>query len=232
MLLLALDTASRHGSFALARDGSVLEAIAVEALDGFGHIVFQHIDELLTKHKLSLADIDCYAAASGPGSFTGIRVGLTAVKALAEVHAKPVVAISNLLALASLAEGRYRAPILDARRGEVFAAVYDEQLRPIVHEAVVGWPLFLKSVADQDVTFIAQAPGIFEPGAAAEQQAGPRWRYMTAREPLAAAVARLAAARYARGEAQPPEAADANYVRRSDAELKWRDPHASSGEGP
>ena len=61
-------------------------------------------------------------------------------------------------------------------------------------------------------------------GAAAERQAGPNWQYMTAREPLAAAVARLASARHARGEALPPEAADANYVRRSDAESKWNDP--------
>jgi tRNA threonylcarbamoyladenosine biosynthesis protein TsaB len=224
MLLLALDTTSRHGSFALARDGAVLEAVAVEAPDGFGQIVFQHVSDLLKRHGVALSEIDCYAAASGPGSFTGIRVGLTAVKAFAEVHAKPVAAISNLLALASLAEGRYRAPILDARRGEVFAAVYDEQLRPVVHEAAVRWPLFLKSVAEQHVTFIGQTPGIFEAGAAAERQARPNWRYTAAGEPLASAIARLASARHACGETLPPEAADANYVRRSDAELKWKDP--------
>lgn len=229
MLILALDTTSRHGSFALARDGAVLEAFPVEAPEGFGQIVFQRIDELLKRHGVTLADIDCYAAASGPGSFTGIRVGLTAVKALAEVHGKPLAAVSNLLALASLGEGRYRAAVIDARRGEVFAAVYDEQLWPVVEEAAVAWPLFLRSVADQEVTFIAQNAEVFEQGGAAERQAGTsgKWRYVTAGEPLAAAVARLAAVRYARGETLPPEAADANYVRRSDAELKWRDPGLS-----
>jgi tRNA threonylcarbamoyladenosine biosynthesis protein TsaB len=224
MLILALDTTSRQGSFALARDGVILEAIEVEAPDGFGQIVYQRIEELLKRHGVGLAEIDCYAAASGPGSFTGIRVGLTAVKALAEVHGKPLVAVSNLLALASLAEGRYRAPVIDARRSEVFAAVYDEQLRPVIGEAAVPWPLFLQSVADKQVTFISQSAAIFEPGATAEQQAGPNWRYTAAREPVAAAVARLASARYTRGDTQPPEAADANYVRRSDAELKWKDP--------
>jgi tRNA threonylcarbamoyladenosine biosynthesis protein TsaB len=224
MLILALDTTSRLGSFALARDGALIEAIEVEAPDGFGQIVYQRIEELLKRHGVELAEIDCYAAASGPGSFTGIRVGLTAVKALAEVHSKPVVAVSNLMALASLAEGRYRAPVLDARRSEVFAAVYDEQLRPVIGEAAVPWPLFLQSVAGQQVTFISHSAAIFEPGAAAAQQAGPKWRYMAAREPLAAAVARLAAVRYSRGDTQPPEAVDANYVRRSDAELKWKDP--------
>jgi tRNA threonylcarbamoyladenosine biosynthesis protein TsaB len=224
MLILALDTTSRLGSLALARDGAVLEALAVEAPDGFGQMIYQLIDELLQRHGAALADIDCYAAASGPGSFTGIRVGLTAVKAFAEVHGKPVAAISNLLALASQAEGRYRAPVLDARRGEVFTAVYDERLRPVVAEAVIGWGKFLESLAGREVTFIARSAEIFEQGSVAERQQGPQWRYTTAGEPLAAAVARLAAERCARGETQPPEAVDANYVRRTDAELKWKDP--------
>jgi tRNA threonylcarbamoyladenosine biosynthesis protein TsaB len=224
MLTLALDTTSRHGSLALARDGAVLEALAVEAPDGFGQMIYQLIAELLQRHNVALADIDCYAAASGPGSFTGIRVGLTVVKAFAEVHGKPVVAVSNLLALASLAAGRYRAPVLDARRGEVFTAVYDEQLRPILEEAVVAWGKFLGSLVDREITFIAQSADIFEPGGVAERQPRRQWRYTTAGEPLAAAIARLAAERFARGKTQPPEAVDANYVRRTDAELKWKDP--------
>jgi tRNA threonylcarbamoyladenosine biosynthesis protein TsaB len=224
MLTLALDTTSRHGSLALARGGSILEAVAVEAPDGFAQILYQQIDALLARHGLKLADIDCYAAASGPGSFTGIRVGLTAVKALAEVHAKPLVAVSNLLALASQAEGRYRAPVIDARRGEVFAAVYDERLRPVVEEAAIGWPVFLSSLAGKDVTFIAHSTAIFEPaGAAAMPQSSP-WRFTSPHEPLAAAVARLAAARCAAGQTDRPETVDANYVRRTDAELKWKDP--------
>jgi tRNA threonylcarbamoyladenosine biosynthesis protein TsaB len=225
MLTLALDTTSRHGSLALARDGSILEATATEAPDGFAQILYQHIDALLARHGLKLTGIDCYAAASGPGSFTGIRVGLTAVKALAEVHAKPVAGVSNLLALASLAEGRYRAPVIDARRGEVFAAVYDEHLRPVVEEAAVAWPVFLSSLAGREVTFIADSLAIFGQGGAAEITPGSRqFRCMTPHEPLAAAVARLAAARCAAGQTERPEAVDANYVRRTDAELKWKDP--------
>jgi tRNA threonylcarbamoyladenosine biosynthesis protein TsaB len=227
MITLALDTTGRQGSFALAQDNAIIEAISVDAPDGFGQIVFQQIDALLKRHGLALADIDCYAAASGPGSFTGIRVGLTAVKALAEVHGKPVVAISNLLALASLAGGRYRVPVLDARRGEVFAAVYDDQLRAVVDEAAFAWPKFVPSLENRDVTVIGLTAAIFEAGGPAHlpDGAGPRLKHVTAAEPLAAAIARLASARCARGETQPPEAVDANYVRRSDAELKWKDPN-------
>ncbi|MEX2303155.1 MAG: tRNA (adenosine(37)-N6)-threonylcarbamoyltransferase complex dimerization subunit type 1 TsaB [Bryobacterales bacterium] len=226
MLILALDTTSRKGSLALARDGVILESLSVDAPDGFGQIIFQHIDALLKRHAVTLAGIDCYAAASGPGSFTGIRVGLTAVKAFAEVHHKPVVAVSNLLALASLAEGRYRAPVLDARRGEVFAAVYDEQLRAVVEEAAVAWPAFLHSIEGREVTAIGLDSGIFEPGGAAEAPAGPAspMRFLSAAQPLAAAIARIAAERHARGETLLPDTVDANYVRRTDAELKWKDP--------
>ncbi len=226
MLILALDTTSRSGSFALARDGEVIDSYAVDAPDGFGQIVYQHIDALLKRHDATLSQIDCYAATSGPGSFTGIRIGLTAVKALAEVHGKPVVAVSNLAALASLAEGRYRAPVIDARRGEVYAAVYDEQLRTLVEETAVAWPSFVGSLGDRDVTVIAQDARIFEQGGAAAAAAGihARLHCVVASEPLAAAVARLAYQRSARGETHIPEAVDANYVRRSDAELKWKDP--------
>jgi tRNA threonylcarbamoyladenosine biosynthesis protein TsaB len=230
MLVLALDTTSRHGSLALARNGTVLDAVAVEAPGGFAQIVFQEIDKLLKRHGVSFANIGCYAAAAGPGSFTGIRVGLTAVKALAEVHGKPVVAVSTLQGLASLAQGRYRAPVIDARRGEVFTAVYDDQLRPVIQEAAVAWPVFLQSLAGREITFIGQTADIFEQGGAAEWNAArdsngnSNWRRVEAGEPLAAAVARLATKRLARGEALPAEAADANYVRRSDAELKWKDP--------
>lgn len=225
MLILALDTTSHQGSFALARDGEVIDSYAVDAPDGFGQIVYQHIDALLKKHGATLADIDCYAATSGPGSFTGIRIGLTTVKALAEVHGKRVVAVSNLEALASLVEGLYRAPVIDARRGEVYAAVYDEQLRMLVEETAVAWPSFVKSLGDREVTAIAQDVRIFQPGGAAALQAGvsARFRCVAASEPLAAAVARLACQRYARGQTLVPEAVDANYVRRSDAELKWKE---------
>ncbi len=69
--------------------------------------------------------VDCFAAASGPGSFTGVRVGLACVKGLAEALGKPAVAVSNLRAIASFGTAPWRAVVLDARRGEIYGAVYD-----------------------------------------------------------------------------------------------------------
>ena len=118
MILLAFDTSSEHGSLALFRNGLLLEERAVEAPDGFGHVLFGEIEALLARHGVALRQLDRIAAASGPGSFTGIRVGLTAAKALAEALGCPVAAVSTLQALASFGSAARRAAVLDARRGE------------------------------------------------------------------------------------------------------------------
>lgn len=225
MLILAVDTTSRSGSLALARGGEVLESMAIEGPDGFGQILYPRIEDLLSRHKLTIADIDLYAAASGPGSFTGIRVGMTAIKALAEVNGKQAAAVSNLLAMAEAGQGQLRAPLLDARREQVYAAVYDSELRPVVAECVVCWPEFVGLIGEHEVTFLAQSAKLFEAGGAAPLPATvAKHRVEILSEPLAAAVARVAAHISGSGEALPPEAIDANYVRKSDAELKWRDP--------
>src|SRR2546428_5185122 len=104
MLLLAIDTSGKHGSIALARcepDGAC-DALEVVALAGgtFSAQLVPQIAALLTKHNFNKQQIDAFAVASGPGSFTGLRVGLAAIKALAEVLAKPIAAVSLLEAVA------------------------------------------------------------------------------------------------------------------------------------
>ena len=222
MIVLALDTTSRLGSLALASGDELLEVKAVEAPDGFGQILYQEVRDLLQRNDIELRDVDCYAGATGPGSFTGIRIGLTAVKALAEVHGKQVVGVSNLHAIASCASGRYRAPVMDARRGDVYAAVYDEQLRVVVPEVVTGWPKFLELLDGREVTFATVNASLFaEDGAAPLSEQLSR---LVVAEPLAGAVARLAMVECRQGRGIDPEALDANYIRRPDAELNWKDP--------
>ena len=226
MLLLALDTTAHLGGIALARDGEVLEAVPIEAPNGHGSVIYQQINALLASRNVTLGDIDCYAGASGPGSFTGIRVGLSVAKALAEVHGKPVVPVSNLAALAFAGEGRHRAPVLDARRGEVYAAVYDDQSRVLVDEVVSPWDEFRKLVSGREITFVSSDATMFEADGVAPLPAAPNGsrRTVTVTSPLVAAVAELAALQYDSGDAVPPEAVDANYVRRPEAELKWKEP--------
>ena len=136
MRVLAIDTTSDCGSLALLDESHLLEEVVVDSVDGFSTILFGEIEALIAGHGLSLSQIDAFAAASGPGSFTGVRVGLTAAKGLAEALGKQAFGISNLQALATFGTGELRATVIDARRGEIFGAIYDSRLRSVWLERV------------------------------------------------------------------------------------------------
>jgi tRNA threonylcarbamoyladenosine biosynthesis protein TsaB len=210
--LLALDTTSEYGSIALAEGAELIEETALHSPEGFAQIVFDEIQNLLERHRLKLRDLDGFASASGPGSFTGVRVGLTAVKGLAEACGRRVVAVSNLQALAWFGTRPLRAPVLDARRGEIYGAVYDSELRQIRQEVVVPFNQWITSLPRGDVEIITNG---------FEVQSG-GFPVTLAPRALASAIASIAAARFALGRANDPAEIDANYVRRSDAELLWR----------
>ena len=220
-LILAVDTTHDTGSLALARGGELLEEVELTSPSGFAHVIYPEMDALLARHGLAVRDIDCFAAASGPGSFTGVRVGLSCVKGLAEATGKPVVAVSNLEALAYFGSAELRAVVIDARRGEVYAAVYDSALRPVEPELVTKFERWLETLPDSGLEFISSD---FAPLEA--QLAGTRFEdigRVTAPRALATAVAAIAFGRWQRGETRAPAAIDANYVRRSDAELFWKE---------
>ncbi len=105
--------------------GAAIDEMPLHAPDGFAHVLFAHVEEILRRNRANLADVECFAAASGPGSFTGVRVGLACIKGLAEAMGKPAVGVSNLQAIASFGTAPLRAAVMDARRGDVYGAVYD-----------------------------------------------------------------------------------------------------------
>src|SRR5690349_19275817 len=125
MRILAIDTTLEFGSLALREGGETLEEVPLHAPEGFSGILFGHIDRLLKRYDWALGSIDVFAAAAGPGSFTGVRVGLTAAKGLADASARGALAVSNLQALAECGSESIRGVVMDARRGEVYAAAYD-----------------------------------------------------------------------------------------------------------
>jgi len=216
--LLALDTTSEFGSIALAEAERVIEEVPLHSPEGFAHILFDEIHGLLGRHGLTLDNIGSFAAASGPGSFTGVRIGLTAVKGLAEAVDRKVVAVSNLEALAWFGARPLRAAVIDARRGEVYGAVFDASLRPVHDEVVTPFESWLASLPDGELEIITN--GFELPGDVP-------FPIITAPRALAGAIARIAADRFAAGLAQDPAEIDANYVRRSDAELLWKEPALS-----
>ncbi|MBV9155995.1 MAG: tRNA (adenosine(37)-N6)-threonylcarbamoyltransferase complex dimerization subunit type 1 TsaB, partial [Acidobacteriaceae bacterium] len=94
MIILALDTSSEFGSLALRPNGQLVAELSLHSTEGFAHLIFPAIEQILTRAGIRLSEIDCFAAASGPGSFTGVRVGLSAVKGLAEATGKRAIGVS------------------------------------------------------------------------------------------------------------------------------------------
>lgn len=220
-LLLALDTTHEFGSIALTRGGETIEEILLHAPDGFAHVIYGHLRGVLDKHRIRLREIDCFASASGPGSFTGVRIGLACVKGLAEACRKPAVPVSNLQAVASFGSAPLRAAILDARRGEVYAAIYDSAGRAVSPETVVPLSVWLQTLPRGPLELVSTD---FTPFCSAfantPLESLPK---VTAPLSLSSAIARIATSRFLSNEASDPGALDANYIRRSDAELFWKE---------
>jgi tRNA threonylcarbamoyladenosine biosynthesis protein TsaB len=220
MLLLVTDTSGKNGTVALARAGERnprdSELVEVVPLAGgmFSAQLVPQIAALLQKHGLSKTDMDGFVVVSGPGSFTGLRVGLAAIKALAEILKKPIAPVSLLevVATASLAQGRVVAA-LDGGRGEIFFGAYEiagESIQILREELLSKTELLSEA---RDSTVATPDPTL----AAAAREAG--LSVFMVEAPSAATIAQFGWKKLQAGETVSPEALEANYMRRSDAEI-------------
>jgi tRNA threonylcarbamoyladenosine biosynthesis protein TsaB len=231
MLLLAVDTSGKQGSIALARTakllaesnvvadsdaGNVIEVIEVVPLAGgaFSAQLIPQVAALLKNHSFTKNDIDAFVVASGPGSFTGLRVGLAAIKALAEVLAKPIAAVSLLeaLALAGGSQGRAVAA-LDAGRGEVYSGEYDitGDSATLVKERLLP--------REEVLAKARQAVLITSDKVLAEAATAARGSVSLVDVLNAGSIAALGWRKINAGEIVTPENLEANYIRRTDAEI-------------
>jgi tRNA threonylcarbamoyladenosine biosynthesis protein TsaB len=221
MLLLVTDTSGKHGSVALVRAGEGSDASGMQVIEEvplaggtFSAQLVPQIAALLAKHKFNKSDVDAFIVVSGPGSFTGLRVGLAAIKALAEILHKPIVPVSllELIALASRREGKVVAA-LDAGRGEVYAGEYNvaAQSAQVYRERVLTKDEFLSSangsVVATTVASLADAARLagiavdMIDAITVERIALLGWKKLQAHETVT------------------PEKLEANYIRRTDAEI-------------
>ncbi len=223
MLLLSIDTSGKNGSIALAQaselDQDDVEILGLASLTGgtFSAQLIPQVADLLSSQGHTKNDIGAFAVASGPGSFTGLRVGLAAVKALAEVLGKPIAAVSLLetCAFVSGVRGKVMAA-LDAGRNEVYAADYELPLNTDhdPNERLVTRSDFL----DQAKGSTVATPDSAIAGAA--KAAGLSVSLL----PLvsAAEVARLGWRKICSGKTVSPEQLEANYIRRTEREMLER----------
>jgi tRNA threonylcarbamoyladenosine biosynthesis protein TsaB len=225
MILLAIDTSGKHGSIALARAGegsqysNDVELIETMPLAGgtFSAQLVPQIAELLSHNGFTKLDIGAFAIASGPGSFTGLRIGLAAVKALAEVLEKPIAPVSLLevCVFASRAQGKVM-PVLDAGRGDVYVGEYEVPVNAsqIPREFILSRSEFLSR--GKGWTLVTPDSVLAEAAVAASLS-------VAGLAPISAAdVARLGWLKIQAGETVAPDKLEANYIRRTDAEMLER----------
>ena len=231
MLLLALDTCDSRGSVAVLQDDSVLQLQIHDGSEDYSSWLLKAVQSVLDAQRLSLADLSLFAVASGPGSFTGVRVGLTTVKAWSEVFGKPVAAVSRLQALSGYSCGHspFVAVFADAHRSQVFCALYrrgQDALEQVDQEMVTPPAQFLDWVTAasgaQRVEWISPDPKCITPTAqwAARMALGESIRVIS--PVLAPVIGRLGLGLARENRLTDSLHLDANYVRRSDAELLWK----------
>lgn len=217
MLLLAVDTSGRHGSVALCRDDDKsFETLGLCALEGgtYSARLVPCIADLLERANLGKTQLDLLVVVEGPGSFTGLRVGLATVKALCEVMRKPLVAVSMLEALAITYghDGDAVTAVLDAGRGEVYVGEYETHKgrAQLIHQSIEKLDGFLARLPENS-RIVTTFPKLAE---------GTLAREVTLVSPLTAdAIARIGLGKLLARETADPATLDANYIRRSDAEL-------------
>ena len=241
MLVLAIDTTSEHGGVALFRDRERVASVPNTGSSGYSVTLFQAVDRALaeagaqlSKPALSLSDAEFFAAANGPGSFTGIRTGLAATQGWATALNRPVIGISILAAMADAArlQAGWAVPIMDARRGEFYLGLYgggakeDREAFVAEGEGRVVKPNALQDLLEQRLISKAAVTCIIREHDQAAQALRPQLPaalgWQTVSDHLLESIVRLAMEAYERGKVQTPAQLDACYIRRSDAELNWR----------
>ena len=233
MLTLAMDTADRRGSLALLRDEALVACVAHETEEDYSTWLLPATDRLAATAGIRLSEVGLYAVCGGPGSFTGLRVGLTAVKAWSEVHNKPIAAVSRLEAIATVvaAEQSLIAAWVDAHRKQVFGGLYRREaagLRLVGEEMVIGAGGFLAWVRER-----SQGEGVswssLDPGAITQEAewagfAAEGARVTEVSAVLAPVIGQIGVRMARENRLTDALRLDANYVRRSDAELFWKGP--------
>jgi tRNA threonylcarbamoyladenosine biosynthesis protein TsaB len=222
MLILGIDTSGKSGGVTLAEAaGADFRVLGSSPIAGgtFSAQLVPTVATLLQQTNREIRQLDAFAVVSGPGSFTGLRVGLSAVKGLAEVLEKPIVAVSLLEALASLSphNGRVIAA-LDAGRSEIFFGLYEVQGDDV---ALITEQL----LADHDFMQEARKPNvavITSDEAVAQKLTEAQVKVTFTERPDSSLVAKIGARKLAAGDITSVEALDANYLRRSDAELFFK----------
>jgi tRNA threonylcarbamoyladenosine biosynthesis protein TsaB len=221
-LILSVETATLSGSVALARGEQILAAFAGDAAVSHSNTLLNDIDKLMNEAQAGLHEIDLFAVANGPGSFTGLRIGIATIKGLAATLERPCVGIPTLQAVALAAgESARSVALLPAGRGEVFAQLFsvtkDRFVTPLDEATHISPQKLIEKYGSLD-NVLWCGDGAIAHRTFIESET--RGRIAPPVPVLATHVAALALTRFRKQQLERPDELQAIYVRPSDAELK------------
>lgn len=232
MYILGIETATRTGGVAIVSEQGVVAEYTLNIEVTHSERLMSTVDRVLSDTGLTMSNIDGFGVSIGPGSFTGLRIGLSTVKGLAFATGKPVAAVPTLKALAwNLPYPVYPVcPLLDAKKKEVYAALYrynGGELVQMLPDTVVP----LAELADRisgEVVFTGEGSRLF--ATAISEHFGSRAHLapLASTVPSAASVAEIALGMLAGGGETAPDSLSPLYIRRPEAELAWEKKQRSS----
>ena len=158
MIKLFIDTSTAKLVISLYNDEIELYTYNVDALNDLSSKVLPEIKNAIKSSKIDLKDIDEIYVVDGPGSFTGLRVGITIAKTMACALDKKIYTVSELQLLATSSNKKYIAPLIDARRGYVYASLYNKDLKNIIEDQYIKLDDFkemLKKYNEEDIEFVS-----------------------------------------------------------------------------
>jgi tRNA threonylcarbamoyladenosine biosynthesis protein TsaB len=225
MYVLGIETSTKTGSVAIVSESGIIAQYSLNIEVTHSERLMATVDRVLKDTGLAIAKLDGFAVAIGPGSFTGLRIGLSTVKGLAFATGKPVAAVPTLQALAwNLPYAAYPVcPMLDARKNEVYAALYTydgtafAQVMPEMTIPIRG----LAEKISGKTLFTGEAAHLYR--REIEKQFGSEARFapLSAALPSAATVAELGLGMIKSGNRTDPDSLTPLYIRRPEAEVAW-----------
>jgi len=236
MKVLALETATTAGSIAVSDDNKgLIGEVRINIDVAHAERLMTSIDWLLNASLITIEDIDAFAISIGPGSFTGLRIGLSAAKGFSYATNKPIVSVSTLDAFARTLPfcSHFICPMLDARKNEIYTGLYKwegKSCRKIIPETAVNPRKFLKDIKElyalkqiKELTvFMGNGAKIHKDIITDTLKTNAFFAPASRMSPAAASVAEIAIEKLKDGIFTDPVSLTPFYIRKSEAEINWK----------
>ncbi|NOQ87116.1 MAG: tRNA (adenosine(37)-N6)-threonylcarbamoyltransferase complex dimerization subunit type 1 TsaB [Deltaproteobacteria bacterium] len=226
MKLLAIETSTMIGSVALTDDNELLAEYQIGIKATYSDTLFPAIDHILKNANVSIQEVDAFALAKGPGSFTSLRIGISVIKGLALANNKPVIAIPSLDALAHnmCFSNMLICPLIDARRDEVYTAFYKREeghtLKKLTPDRAIVPEILLDEIREE-VVFLGDGTDLYKDLIIRKLKEKALFSPLHLKYPRASAIAQLAFKKLNVNEVSDIEIMTPLYVRPPEAETKW-----------